>query len=220
MPTLTSIPHRLVATIAVGALVAAVAIPVLAADPSAGPSTDPSVTASSAPDASAKPDTSPKPGKANRADKAQKAAKAPAVDVTVAGMVGTRTAADGSTEYTLAAGSETLVLDAGPAWYHGDKHPLAAFVGKRVSIDGERREGSAEVEVRSIDGTVIRERGKPPWAGGWKQVGQRHPGWTQEKWDRWQAKRDAQAKRHGLECWPPGHCKGDAGTARDVNPGS
>jgi hypothetical protein len=48
--------------------------------------------------------------------------------------------------------------------------------------------------------------GRPPWAGGWKVVGRDHPGWSQEKWDRWQAKVADKAKQHGVECWPPGHC--------------
>jgi hypothetical protein len=209
--------HRLAATIVVGALVAAVAIPVLAADPSEPPSPGPAA-ASTAPDASPKAARSPKPDKPNRADKAAKAAKPPAVDVTVRGTVARRTAADGSDEYVVQSGGETLVLDAGPAWFHGDQHPLAAHVGRTVTIAGERREGSTELEVRTIDGTAIREPGKPPWAGGWKQVGERHPGWTQEKWDRWQAKRAEQARRHGLECWPPGHCKD--GSAKDVTPAS
>ena len=66
---------------------------------------------------------------------------------------------------------------------------------------------STEVDVRSIDGKELRAPGKPPWAGGWKQVGKDHPGWTQEKWDRWQSKMADKAKRHGVDCWPPGRCK-------------
>ena len=131
----------------------------------------------------------------------------PEVEVTVSGTVAKQTTPDGKTEYTLTTGSATLVLDAGPAWFHGDKHPLDGYVGKSVTVVGDQREGSTEVDVRSVDGTVIREPGKPPWAGGWKRVGERHPGWTQEKWDRWQAKRAEHAKRHGVDCWPRGQCK-------------
>jgi hypothetical protein len=58
-----------------------------------------------------------------------------------------------------------------------------------------------------VDGKALREPGKPPWAGGWKVVGKDHPGWSQEKWDRWQAKQAAKAKQHGATCWPPGLCK-------------
>jgi hypothetical protein len=53
----------------------------------------------------------------------------------------------------------------------------------------------------------LREGGKPPWAGGWKAVGERHPGWSQEKADRFDAKSGG--------CWPPGHCKPDATPGSD-----
>ena len=108
--------------------------------------------------------------------------------VTVTGTIGTRTEADGESEYTLTSGSTTYVLEAGPKWFYGAKHPLQPFVGKRVTVVGEQATGSNELEVRSVDGTVIRGDGKPPWAGGWKRVGKVHPGWSQEKWDRWQAR--------------------------------
>ena len=38
---------------------------------------------------------------------------------------------------------------------------------------------------------------KPPWAGGWKAVGSAHPGWTQEKWDKWQQKQAAKGDKFG-----------------------
>jgi hypothetical protein len=72
-----------------------------------------------------------------------------------------------------------------------------------VTIVGEQRAGSDEVDVVSVDGKALREPGRPPWAGGWKQVGKIHPGWSQEKADRWAAKMQAK----GVDCWPPGHCK-------------
>ena len=65
--------------------------------------------------------------------------------------------------------------------------------------------------MATVDGKRIRAEGKPPWAGGWKRVGERHPGWTQEKWDRWQAKMAGKAKALGVDCWPPGHCKDKPG---------
>ena len=68
-----------------------------------------------------------------------------------------------------------------------------------VSITGERHLGAIEIDVLSIDGTVLREPGKPPWAGGWKRVGELHPGWTQAKADR----SDATV----ADCFPPGQCK-------------
>ena len=167
-------------------------------------------------------DTANKPDKTKKADKAD---KAKSVDVTVTGTLGTRIAADGSTEYTLTSGDTVLLLDAGPAWFFRDAYPLAPFVGKQVTIGGEQKEGSTSVDVLTVDGTALREPGKPPWAGGWKKVGKDHPGWTQEKADRQAAKqadraarRAAKMERFGLQCWPPGLCKD--GSASDVNPGA
>jgi hypothetical protein len=50
-------------------------------------------------------------------------------------------------------------------------------VGKTVTIAGTHREGSTDVSVDTVDGTAIRAEGRPPWAGGPKVVGERHPGW-------------------------------------------
>lgn len=171
-------------------------LPVLAASPSPGASVAPAAASSAAPSTKPEKSREPKPAKAD---------KAPEVAVSVTGVVGQRTAADGAGEYTLTRGSTVLVLNAGPAWFFKDQHPLAPFVGKTVTIAGEQRTGSTEVDVISVDGAALREPGKPPWAGGWKRVGKDHPGWTQEKWDRWQAKAKADAR--GLECFPPGQCK-------------
>ena len=182
------------AMVALLALVALIALPALAADRP----TDRSTVAVAPPAASAKPDKSPKPGKA---------AKPKGDPVTLSGTVGTRTDADGRTEYTLTSGSTVLVLDAGPTWFYGDDHPLAGKTGDRVTVVGTQRAGQAEVDVETVDGVALREPGKPPWAGGWKAVGSAHPGWSQEKADRWAAKRAEQAARHGASCWPPGQCK-------------
>ncbi|HET9755231.1 MAG TPA: hypothetical protein VFP66_01915, partial [Candidatus Limnocylindrales bacterium] len=54
-------------------------------------------------------DPANKPDKTKKADKAD---KAKSVDVTVTGTLGTRIAADGSTEYTLTYGDTVLLLDA------------------------------------------------------------------------------------------------------------
>jgi hypothetical protein len=179
-------------------LVALLALPTLAADPSGTP------TASAVPvAASAAASAEPEESKAPKPSKAPKAEKAPEVAVTVTGTVATRTDAEGETEYTITVDGQTLTLDAGPSWFFKDKHPLKPYVGKRVTIVGEQRVGETELDVETVDGTRLREPGKPPWAGGWKQVGEGHPGWTQEKWDRWQAK----LKLRGSECFPPGQCK-------------
>jgi hypothetical protein len=107
--------------------------------------------------------------------------------------------ADGKTEYTLTDGGTTYRLEAGPAWFFGDNHPLKSYVGQDVTVVGEQAEGSDEVDVISINGTALREPDKPPWAGGWKRVGEIHPGWSQDKADRMKAKFG--------DCFPPGQCK-------------
>jgi len=190
-------------------LVGSVATAALAAGPIGSPA------GSAAPEEGARADND---AKADRGAKRDKAAKAPKVEVTVNGTVGTRTDASGATEYTLTSGATVLVLDAGPPWFFKGAHPLAPYVGKQVTIVGRQREGSTEIDVRTVDGTALREPGKPPWAGGWKVVGEAHPGWTQERWDRWQARLAERMARFGLECWPPGHCKD--GSAKDATPGS
>ena len=187
--------------VALIALVGLVAIPVLAASPS------PSAGASGSP----RSDETEKPGKGPKQD------KAPEVAVTLRGTVGTRTNAAGETEYTLTSGSTVVTLDAGPSWYCKDKHPLKAYVGKSVTVAGGQGQGPTAVDVEAVDGKAIREPGKPPWAGGWKAVGSAHPGWSQEKADRWAAKRAEQAERHGASCWPPGHCKDASGKPTTPN---
>lgn len=241
-----SSPARGLLTItALVALVGLIALPVLAADPS--PSADPSSSAEPAVAASASaeasPPVSPDPSvltpiapkptdapaassapaaseapKPTKAPKADKPAKGPEIDVTVTGVVRRATDADGEPAYTVAAGGTTYRLDAGPPWYWGDDHPLAAFVGKRVTIAGEGREGSDEIDVVTVDGTAIRAAGRPPWAGGWKRVGEQHPGWSQEKWDRWQQRAKDKAEAKGVDCWPPGHCKVPGGPASSIAP--
>lgn len=165
--------------VAIVVLIAVVAIPALAASPSAGPGV-------SAPGLSA-PSASEKPGKG------PKASKEPEVAVTLRGVVSKATDAEGKTEYSITAAGKTLKLDAGPSWFFGDNHPLAPFVGKTVTIVGGQR--SDEVDVETVDGVRLRAEGKPAWAGGWKKVGSAHPGWSQAKADRWAAHKAAQAAR-------------------------
>ena len=138
---------------------------------------------------------SPAPGNSGNAGKD----KEPKTPITLTGTVGTTTDADGKTAYTLKSGSTTYTLEAGPSWFYGDNHPLKAYVGKSVTIAGERAAGSTEIEVETVSGKALREPGKPPWAGGWKAVGKAHPGWSQEKADRFKAKFG--------DCFPPGQCK-------------
>lgn len=165
--------RHLLLVVALAVLAIVVALPALAADPSA----------------------SAGPGKSDKA----KASKAPETPVSLTGTVAATTDAEGKTQYTLQSGGTTYALEAGPSWFFGDKHPLKPFVGKSVTVAGEKKEGSNEVDVKSVDGTAIRGEGKPPWAGGWKRVGKIHPGWSQEKADRFKAKFG--------DCFPPGQCK-------------
>ena len=189
-------------------LAALVAIPALAASPT--PASSPK----------AEPAASGAPGKSSEASGKSKRAKdkVPEVAVDLTGLVGTRTDASGETEYTLTVGSTTYTIDAGPSWYWKDDNPLKAYVGKNVKVTGEQRQGSTDVDVTTVDGKALREPGKPPWAGGWKAVGKDHPGWTQDKTDRWAAKVERKKARFGADCWPPGHCKDASGKPRTPNP--
>ena len=131
--------------------------------------------------------------------------KTPKVAITLNGMIEVAAGDAGEdgkseTRYTLTDGGTTYTLEAGPKWFF-DKgaYPLDKYVGKSVEVEGEVAENSTDVEVISIDGSALRAPGKPPWAGGWKVVGEKHPGWSQEKADRVKAKFG--------DCFPPGQCK-------------
>jgi hypothetical protein len=180
---------RLVVGLAVLALLAVVALPAFAA----GSATAPEDRA--APNAQA----SEKPGKGPKV----KVEKEP---VTLRGEVTAATDADGNVEYRMSSGGKTWTLDAGPAWFHGDNHPLKAFVGKTVTITGDVAAGSTDVDVDAVDGTALRGAGKPAWAGGWKRVGEAHPGWSEEKAARWAEKAERMKAKFG-DCFPPGQCK-------------
>ena len=157
-------------------------------------------------------------GKANAPG--QQKEKTPKVAITLNGTIETGAAdEDGKMSYTLTDGGKTYTLEAGPKWFFdAGSYPLEKYVGKNVKVEGEIAEGSTEVDVISIDGTPLRAAGKPPWAGGWKVVGEKHPGWSQEKADRMKAKFG--------DCFPPGQCKDkpnkgadEDGTEPDESPG-
>jgi hypothetical protein len=131
-----------------------------------------------------------KPGKAD---------KPATTPITVSGTILQGEDADGHPEFSLTSGGTTYTLESGPAWFFGDKLPLKPFVGKSVSVTGQIAAGSTVIDVETVDGTALRAAGKPPWAGGWKRVGKLHPGWSQEKADRFKAKFG--------DCFPPGQCK-------------
>jgi hypothetical protein len=236
-------PLAAIATLIV--MLAVVALPTLAADPSASPGTpssaEPEVSAAVEPSAvpvqSAEPEESAEPEDSDEADESaepaapaaepeqgkpekgpkEKKDKAPELPVTLQGTVSAGTDEDGDPSYELTSGGKTYQLEAGPPWYYGDNHPLKPFVGKSVTVTGEAAEGSTEVDVLTVNGTVIREPGKPPWAGGWKRVGERHPGWSEEKAARWAEKAAKQGQKAG-GCWPPGHCKQQDGAESGVAP--
>ena len=182
-------------------------------------STEPSVAASAAPAATPKslasaapettePDESGKPDKGNNGNNGtgDKGDKTPEVPITLRGTIASTTGDKGFPTFTMSSGGKTYELEAGPPWFWGANNPLAKFVGKTVTITGEAEAGGTEVDVEAVDGTAIRAPGKPPWAGGWKVVGERHPGWSQAKADKFKAKFG--------DCFPPGQCKkADAGTA-------
>jgi len=180
--------RRLLAVLGTGCALAlvVVAVPVL------GQGAPGRNAAAHAPAASEKPKPS----------KGQKAEKVPETPVTLTGTVGTRTDDDGGTVYTLTVGSTVHDLEAGPPWFWGEANPLKPFVGKTVTIEGEQATDSTDIDVKTVDGTAIRGEGKPPWAGGWKVVGEKHPGWAQWKVDKHVAKDAAKAAGdHGRPSW-------------------
>lgn len=125
--------------------------------------------------------------------------KQPSTPITISGVVESSAAADGESDYTLTDGGTTYILEAGPKWFFDEgAYPLEKYVGKDVTIEGELGADN-HVDVLKVDGTTLREPGKPPWAGGWKVVGEKHPGWSQDKADRFKAKFG--------DCFPPGQCK-------------
>lgn len=142
-----------------GLAVVAISIPVLAASPS------PSPLAGATPSPAARPDKSAKPE------------KGPETAVTLKGTVQQATDDQGRPSFMMTVDGKTWTISAGPPWFWGAKNPLAAFVGKSVTVVGTTRAGEAEVDVETVNGTALRAPGKPPWAGGPWVVGKTHPGW-------------------------------------------
>ncbi len=157
-------PRRVGLALIAGLAVVTVSIPVLAASPSPSPSPLAAETPSPAA-------TSGKSAKAAKADKGAETA------VTLKGTVQKATDGEGRPAFTMTVDGKTWTISAGPPWFWGDKNPLAGFVGKSVTVVGTIRAGEAEVDVETVNGTALREPGKPPWAGGPWVVGKTHPGW-------------------------------------------
>jgi hypothetical protein len=129
--------------------------------------------------ASPQPSPDAGPGRSREAKEA-KADKGPEIAKTVTGTVVRGTDDKGRPSYSISAGGTTWELSAGPPWFWGQDSPLEASVGRSVTVVGTYHEGETELSVDTIDGTAIRAAGKPPWAGGPKVVGERHPGWKGE----------------------------------------
>ena len=149
-------------------------------------------TASAVPLAAPTPAATLKPAATPKPAKTPDETKGPIETLT--GVLGVRTDADGDREYVL----NGIELSVGPPWYWGTKNPLEPFVGKSVTVTGRTDTGrpstkangkaadadGPEFEVYSVNGSKVRAEGKPPWAGGPKVVGERHPGykgWSQGK---------------------------------------
>jgi hypothetical protein len=197
---------RRYAAFIVGAIVVvAIALPALAADPSASSSAapPPKAAASEPPEPDESPgDNGGKPDKANKGNKGNngnKGVETPEVAITLHGTIAMTKDSDGLPSFTMASGSTSYSLEVGPPWFWGANNPLAKFAGKSVTITGETSAGSTNLDVLTVNGTAIRAPGRPPWAGGWKAVGSKHPGWSQEKADKFKAKFG--------DCFPPGLCK-------------
>ena len=125
-------------------------------------------------------DPSPSPAAAETAKpgKGPKDARAPRVEITLTGIIERTTDAKGRPTFTLTSGGTTYELSAGPKWYYGPGGgPLAAHVGTSTEVHGWHRDGSTKVSVDTVDGSRIVTTGRPPWAGGPKIHGQKHPGW-------------------------------------------
>ena len=175
---------RPLAAVAVLALLLGiVALPALAADPSASPGAsaemEPSVApaASAEAEESAEPDESAKqteeadetadPGRAaepeapGKPDKGPKDKdKPPKQEITLSGTVTTGTDSDGDTVYRMQSGGTTYVLEAGPKWFFGDDYPLKVYVGKNVTI--RNRSGVTDYDGPSYfvrEGIVIVPKG-------------------------------------------------------------
>jgi hypothetical protein len=131
----------------------------------------PSATTAPAPAATG----APSPAAAGDEDKADESDEADTPPISLTGIVGVDTS-EKHPHYTLTVGSVVYELETGPWWFWGADHPLAPFVGHATTILGAA-EGEHGIEVFKANGTTIREPGKPPWAGGPKVVGEKHPGW-------------------------------------------
>lgn len=135
--------------------------------------------------------------------KQDKAQKAPETVITATGKL-VITTIDDEKEYTLqdSAGKKLYYLEAGPKWFYtSTAYPLDKYANQNVTVvgvvegpkpaktpnpnanpnatkekdDAAKRTDAPTLDVRSVNGVAIRAAGKPPWAGGPKNV-PNHPG--------------------------------------------
>lgn len=160
----------------------------------------PASSATASPTATAAPVA---PQKVTATPEAAETPDAEPAPVTLKGVLTAGTDADGDKAYFIG----TTRLGVGPPWFWGDKNPLAPYVGKTVTLTGHLDEGKPastnpngkvkaaegpEFEVYTVNATAVRSPGKPPWAGGPKVVGERHPGY--KGWSQGQAGKDKTPK--------------------------
>jgi hypothetical protein len=144
-------------------------------------------------------------------------------DKTLAGKVVSEVNEDGQVVYSLdIAGYGLVRLNFGPSWFGGPLSPFYALVGTTITIGGNVRdampnENASETARENKDPQVRvltisdqkRTGGKPPWAGGPKDVGETHPGfegWSQSQADK-EPKPDKAAKPDKVAKVPPGQAK-------------
>jgi hypothetical protein len=161
------------------------------------------------------PATNPTTGK-GQAGKAQKT-HTPEQAITVQGTIQKTTAADGKVAYTLVANGTTYHLSDGPEWWWGANDPLASYVGRTVDVTGEVAQGSTDIDVLSVDGKALRAPGRPPWAGGPKAVGEKHPGFKAAKEARDKAK-DKGSGKPGASAAPSSSASPPPSSAPSASP--
>lgn len=158
-------PDRRLLLIAGATLAVIVAVPVLGADPSPGPG-------------GPRFGGPPSGGPAGREEaRERKAARGPEIAAELRGVVTETTDDKGRATFTMTVDGTTWELSAGPKWFWGTDHPLRAFAGDTVTVTGTYHEGDTDLSVDAVDGTPLRGEGRPPWAGGPRAQGERHPGW-------------------------------------------
>ncbi len=172
-------------------------------EPTVDPTTEPTVdpTAEPAVDPTPEPPASPEPVAPEPVTNEVPDPDLQEETTTITGVLRVETDADGRTTYLI---GDTR-LSVGPPWFWGDKNPLARYVGQTVTVTGHVDDGQGgrgrgvddgpEFDVRAVNGTTVREAGRPPWAGGPAVVGASHPGYA--GWSRGQANRGANAPGNG-----------------------